>query len=300
MSESTAAALMGDNSAAVAGASTPATAAPAATPATAAPATTPASAPEGTAQTWYNGADELTTGYIQNKGWQNPLDAIKSYQNLEQLLGADRAGRTVVMPKPDATPEERNAFYEKLGRPTDANGYNLQVPEGFGDKEFAGQAGQWFHELGLSKAQGEQLVAKWNEYIGARVGADQTAQAQAFEQDNTKLTQEWGAAHAQNLAAAQAAARGLGLDTTTIDKLQSALGHYGTMNLLAKIGSKTIESPFVAGDGKPGFGDAMTPAQAKAEIKALMGDKEFVKQYTGGNREAFLKVQRLNQFAYPE
>lgn len=298
MSESTAAALMGDNSAAAAGAPT-STAEPAAAPA--APAT-PAAPAEGSqaAGNWYSGADELTTGYIQNKGWQTPLDAIKSYQNLEKVLGADRAGRTVVMPGDNATPEERNAFFEKLGRPTDPAGYNLQVPEGFGDKEFAGEAGKWFHELGLSKAQGEQLVSRWNEYVGNRVGADQAIAQQTYEQDQSKLTQEWGAAYAQNLAAAQTAARNLGLEAETIDKLQAALGHYGTMNLLSKIGSKTTEAPFVSGDGSNGFGDAMTPAQAKAEIKALMSDREFFKQYTAKNADAVSKMERLHRFAYPE
>ena len=121
---------------------------------------TPA-APPVAAPNWLDGADEVTVGYVQNKGWEKPTQVLESYRNLEKLMGADRAGNTVILPKPDATPEEFGKFYDRLGRPSDAAGYKLQVPQG-GDPEFAKIAGNWFHESGLTAKQGEELAGRWN------------------------------------------------------------------------------------------------------------------------------------------
>ena len=99
---------------------------------------------------------------------------------------------------------------------------------------------------------------------------------------------------------AQTAARGLGLDNATIDKMSDALGHKATMQLLNKIGSRMGESEFVAGDKTEQFGNALTPGQAKSEIQAKMTDRDFVKQYTQGNAAARAEMERLHKYAYPE
>lgn len=259
--------------------------------------TAPAATPAG-AVGWLDGADELTLGYAQNKGWQNPLEAVKSYQNLEKLLGADRAGRTVVLPGENATPEEKAAFYEKLGRPASPADYGIKPGEG-GDPKALEPFLNKFHELGLSKAQAEELTKFTGELAKQQQTQTAAQKATAFQADDQSLRTEWGAAYDQNVMAARASVQALGLDSATIDKISDALGHKATMELFAKIGSKTGESDFVTGD--PGnFRGAMTPAQAKAQIKELQSDREFVKQYTSGNADARAKMAQLHQWAYSE
>jgi len=259
----------------------------------------PASAPAASAAdaSWLGQADELTTGYVQNKGWKTGADAVQSYQNLEKLLGADKAGNAVILPKAESTQAERDAFYNRLGRPVDATGYKLDIPEG-GNKDFATAAAAKFHELGLTQTQGEAL-AKWNNEQMATMQTGLTAQKQqAFEADQLALKNEWGAAFTQNLAHAQAAMRGLGLDAPTVDALSATLGHKATMELLQKIGSKSMESDFVSGKG--GGEAALTPGQAKDQIKAKMNDKTFVTRYLNKEADAVKEMARLHQFAYPE
>ena len=251
------------------------------------------------APNWLEGADEVTVGYVQNKGWEKPTQVLESYRNLEKLMGADRAGNTVILPKPDASPEEVGKFFDRLGRPADAAGYKIAVPEG-GDPEFAKTAGSWFHELGLTAKQGEALAAKWNEYAGSVQTQHQTQTQQQIQADELALRTEWGAAHTQNLAAAQAAARGLGMDEATINKLEASLGYKGTMELFHKIGSKMGESEFVSGNKTEKFGSAMTPGQAQAQIRTLMADKNYVARYLSKDASAVAEMQRLHEFAYPE
>lgn len=254
----------------------------------------------GTTAPWYAGADELTTGYVQNKAWATPLDAVKSYQNLEKLLGADKAGNAVVIPKPDAPQADLDAFYSRLGRPADASGYKIQVPEG-APKEFSSAAAAKMFELGISQKQGEGLAAWWNEYATGADMAAKTAKANAFQEQDRQLKEAWGGAFQQNLTAAQAAVRGLGIDTETINKLQDVMGHKAVMELFHTIGTKVGEPDFVTGTGgKQPFGAAMTPAQAKDTIAAKKADKAFTAKLLSKDAEAQAEWTRLHEFAYPE
>jgi hypothetical protein len=288
--------------AAVSGQGAAATAAPATTAAvvaTTTPAASTAPPAPAAALTWLPTADEVTVGYVTNKGWTEPGQVLDSYRNLEKLMGADRAGNTVVLPKPDATPEELGKFYERLGRPAAADGYKLEVPAG-GDPEFAKQASAWFHELGLSQKQGEALTQKWNAHIGGMTQAQAQATQQAFQADDAQLRTDWGQAYTQNLTQAQAAVRGLGISAEHIDKLSTSLGHKATMELFQKIGSRMGESDFVTGDKLEKFGNALTPGQAKAEIQSLRDDKAFVAKLLSKDAESTARWTRLHQFAFPE
>jgi hypothetical protein len=277
----------------------PAAPAAPATPTSATISPPPAPAGPTAAIPWLDGVDETTLGYVANKGWQKPAELLNSYQNLEKLLGADKANNAVIIPKEGADPKEWQAVFDRLGRPTGPDGYKVAVPEG-GDKALQDSMLKVAHELGLTKTQAEGLFTKFNETAVQSIQAQQQAKAAAFAQEDAAIKQEWGQAYTQNLAAAQAAARGLGLDSATIDKMSEGIGHKATMQLLAKIGSKMGEPDFVAGDNTERFSAALTPGQAKSAIQDKMADKEFVKLYTSGNKVARDEMARLHQYAYPD
>lgn len=259
----------------------------------------PTAPPEVSAPKWLEGADETTIGYVQNKGWNDPKQVLDGYRNLEKLLGADKANNAVIIPKGDADPKEWAAVYDRLGRPSAPDGYKVEVPPG-GDANIQAQVLAKFHELGLTKQQGETL-ATWYNGLGKQAQEAQEAQRAAqFQQEDQAVRMEWGQAYTQNLAQAQNAARGLGLDAGTIDKLSEALGHKGTMNLLQSIGSRMGEDKFISGDNGTGFSNALTPGQAKAQIQSLMADKEFSGKYLTGDAAAKAKMESLHRYAYPE
>ena len=251
------------------------------------------------APAWLANADETTVGYVQNKGWTEPAQVLDGYRNLEKLLGADKAGNAVIIPKGDADPKEWAAVYDKMGRPTGADGYKVAVPPG-GDAAVQNQVLAKFHELGLTKTQGESLATWYNELGSNSIASQEAAKQQAFQADDQAIRTTWGQAYTQNLVQAQQAARGLGLDAAMIDKMSEGLGHKSTMELLQKIGSKMGEDAFVATGEQQGFSQAVTPGQAKAEIQSLMSDREFTKAYLNGNTEAKAKMARLHAFAFPE
>ena len=82
-------------------------------------------------------------------------------------------------------------------------------------------------------------------------------------------------------------------------QLAGALGHADTMRMLYSIGSKTGESEFVTGNSN-NFGNALTPAQAKAEIVQLKQDKGFTVKLLGKDSDALNRWTQLHKYAYPE
>lgn len=278
----------------------PALATPPAAPAVpAAPAAPAAPAPPAASPIpWLDGADELTTGYAANKGWKDAKDVVSSYQNLEKLLGADRVGRTVTLPGDKAEPAEVEAFYNKLGRPAEASGYKLDVPQGQ-STEFADTAKKWFHEAGLTAKQAETVSKHWSEYVATQTTAMQQKQLETVEADKQALVKEWGAAHQQNVALAQQTRAALGVSNEEVDGIAQVLGLKRTIEMFHKLGQRTGEGDFVTGNAPSNFGSAMTPAQAKARIDALRADKGFVGRYVKKDVEAVAEMTRLHKLAYP-
>lgn len=266
-------------------------AAPSVAPAAAA--TPPSAAPE-----WLAGAPEDISAFVQTKGWKTPVDALESYRNLEKYMGtpADRLARIPEWDKADKS--EIDAFFGKLGRPSDPKEYKLPVPEG-ADPAFATAAAAKFHELGLTAKQA-QALAEWNNNYATEAQAKMTeSYQQTVAAQEAELKREWGSAYDQNVIAAKGAAAQLGLDAQKIDALERVLGFDGLMKMMADVGSKIGEDKFVSGQSQaPGFG-AMTPAQAKAKIDALGADQGWVAKYLAGNAEARAEMERLQKFAYP-
>ena len=67
--------------------------------------------------------------FVAGKGWKTGDDAITGYQNLEKLIGAEKAGRSVVLPKDENDVEGNKAFRAKLGVPEKVDGY--AIPEAY-------------------------------------------------------------------------------------------------------------------------------------------------------------------------
>ena len=72
------------------------------------------------------------------------------------------------------------------------------------------------------------------------------------------------------------------------------------MNLLQRVGAGMREDSMVTSDFSPGFGSALTPAQAKAQIQTLMNDRDFTGKYLKGDETARTRMAELHKYAFPE
>ena len=234
-------------------------------------------------------------GYIQNKGWKNPEDVVTGYRNLEKLLGSNNK---IAMPGEDASNEDWASFYNKLGRPEEVSGYELNAPDGM---EIDKSLQDWFantaHEAGLTVNQAQGLFEKWNELTGSKTQElEKSAQVESEIQMN-ELKQEWGRAFEEKTQMARNAVRSFGIESNDIDAIENAIGTGKLMKMFASIGEGLGESKFKGG-GTASF--TMTPGQAQAEIAQLNLDPTFKSQYIGGNKEAVAKMQKLFKLANPQ
>lgn len=240
------------------------------------------------ASPWYgaNAPDEIK-GFVQTKGWDTPDKAIKSYQNLETLLGQDKAGKALYLPKDDADAEGWAKVFDRLGRPSDPKGYELPKPDG-DDGKFAEEMAPVLHELGLTKRQAQALAQKWNER-SARLNAELDAKAKAdAEAQEAELRREWGSRFDAELARGKQAATAFGIDADMLNAIEAAAGYGKTMKLFAAIGAKIGEDSFTAGNGASG---GMSSAAGKVRMEQLSKDSDFAQRLINGDAAAVKEWQ---------
>jgi hypothetical protein len=149
-------------------------------------------APEpATTSAWYG---EEFAETVEQKGWKEPTDVLKSYTELEKTF----SGR-VKMPTPESSAEEIRAFYQKTGCPENPDGYeipNIEGAEAFRDeateKELAGIA----HEMGVSKQAFEAIVGKYYDHMA-------TQMVKSREASESALKEEFGDKYEEQLTVAQ-------------------------------------------------------------------------------------------------
>lgn len=290
-----------ENGSAPAGNPTPTPAASATPTPAATPTPTPA-APATPAIEWLKDADETTVGYVQNKGWKQPIDLLNGYRHLEKHVGLP-ADRVLAVPKGD-DPAEWGQVYDKLGRPKDAKDYKIDIPADVGDPKYADAARAAFHKIGLNAKQAAELVAWNNQYSMDAVKARDDSYRATIEEETKALKTEWGAAHDQNINIAKHTARAFGLDAATIDKMESVTGFSKLMKFMHTVGTRLGEDKFVGAEGGASSFGVLTPGQAKAQLQELGMDKEWHTAWVNpnhpGHKAAVEKKARLTALAYPE
>jgi hypothetical protein len=226
--------------------------------------------------TWYS-ADNAE--FVTTKGWDSADSAISSYQELEKSMG----GR-IKMPTDESTPEERSAFYQKLGRPEGVDGYTRpELGEGQEyDEAFLGEMAAAAHEAGVTDNQFKKLIEK---YIG-----NQEAQAEAKIEAETResqatveeLQREWAGDYEKNLEISKRAIRELVpedmkesfAEVMTGKNLDNNLTFIKTMH---SIGKQLLDDTLVKGDQPKPTGDYV-PANINSPEMYRFGEGEESKK----------------------
>lgn len=284
-------------------AGTAAPAPPAGTP----PAGTPAAPapPAANGDNWFSSAEEGLRTWIAAKGFKDPLAVADSAWNLEKLIGHEKAGRTLVLPKDDATPEEIRAFQTKLGVPETPDGYKLPVPQG-ADDAFSKVAATWMHKAGIPPKQAEMVASEWNAFAAKQEADYQKQLGETFTREKGETLTEWGPqADANGELMKRAMLQFLpGKDDQAKlelgGRMAEALGMATTMKVWAAIGKGLGEARVVDGGGGGGSGFAMNPEQAKQQIRTLQADKAWTAAYLSGDAAKKAEFDNLFKMAYPE
>ena len=247
------------------------------------PAPTPAPAPT----PWTDGFDEASMEYVGTKGWTSPNDLLKSYRNVESFAGGSK--KLVEIPGEGSDAEVMGEFYDRLGRPMNAESYGIEFDDNTkGDVEqFTAMA----YENGLTRDQARAMYASMTEQ-GEQL---QQQSALALEQSNKNaindLRDQWGRDYDKHISAGQDAFRRLGIDEETIESLEGSLGSKAVIEMFSKIGARMGEPEFIDGKSSESYG--MSANQARLKIAELKADHVWLDRYLDGDPAANEQMKTL-------
>ncbi|GAG36878.1 unnamed protein product, partial [marine sediment metagenome] len=201
----------------------------------------------------------------------------------------------------DATPEDIAKFFGKLGRPDEAIGYELTLPEikgGWDDSMVQGFK-EHSHALGLTPAQVQGVLNFYGPAVNQRIeGMDRdhhTEQVAATQ----ALKEKYGAAYPQKLAVAEAAVKNYA-DEALMTRLTDSglLNDAAFIEMFASIGEFLQEDGYISGYVE----GATTPEMAKDELAKITSDAKsaYWNVNDPNHDEMVAKVQKLNQMIHPE
>lgn len=226
-------------------------------------------------------------------------DVAKSYSNASKMVGMDK-NQIVALPK-EPTPEAMAPIWDKLGRPTEVKGYEIEQFKETLPPEMLGKYAEIAHKNGISKAGFNSIIAEFvNESKAAHQSAAQQEEQQVSEWQN-EVKKEYGAAYDQKIAFAQKAVENFGL-TEIVKSNPAFFEHPALIKALVTIGEKTSEG-LVLGNGDVSHGK-LAPNEAKMEIARFNSDPAIVKilmDKTHPQHEFMMKKRTdLFKYAYPE
>lgn len=251
----------------------------------------------GTGADWLAGLETENRSVVEAKQWKSIDDAITGYRNLES-----HASKALTVPGENATADDWNKLYSKLGRPETADKYELKVdrtnlPADMPyDETLAVEFRNWAHEAGLNPKQAQTLHDKW---VGQFAKGFTDSVAKMTEQQTSahrEIVAKWGDpqsdGYKKQTELMSRAARELGLaDALKQGGLITADGGIRNATLafaLARVGKELFaEDSFASGDGgvlsNPFAKDTFNlteqgnlvrsdPNRARALIRAAGGD----------------------------
>jgi hypothetical protein len=245
---------------------------------------------------WTDGFGDDLNNMVTNKGWETPMDLAKSYAALEKFHGVDEK-HLMKMP---GTPEEFGEVYSRLGRPDEAAGYNVEMPEGSSDQDKAlaeFYKGLGF-DLGLNQKQFDAMLGGIDEYSKQQMERWNQAKELQNRQDLDKLKEEeWGSAFDENVVKANQAMKRFGVDDDMKAALEDAMGKAAALKLFAEIGKGMgeAEMPGISSGAESG---ATEKAPALARLAEMEGDQNTVKILNDKSHPSHQAVKRERSNLY--
>jgi len=248
---------------------------------------------------WRDGLDPSIKDHACLQNFKDIKDVVKSYVSVQPLIGKEK----IPLPSENATKEEWDVVYSRLGRPASPNDYKLpevKLPDGFPpiQKEKAEAFKQKAHELGLLPHQLEGLYDWYANDMASEFNAFNESREKSRSEAEVALRNEFGKGFDAKIQLAKGVLEKFG-DDNLKSLIDSGLGNDPAMiRFLVNIGSKMGEDGMFTGRQET----TMTPEEANAEIRKIQGDKKhpYFNKMHPEHQLAVQRMQELFAMAYPE
>jgi len=198
---------------------------------------------------------------------------VKVHETLERL---NSTGSKVALPSEHASDEEWAHFYQRLGRPESAEGYEIALPEqiekaGVLNKESLSAFREVAHKAGLTPKQASAIA----DYYFKEAEAGLAGVAQSQEQEMAAVVQDlekdfgprgspkWK----REVALAEHGARTLGIDNETLQKTPALANNPVFIRAMRRVAAMTGEPKAAGAGGEGGIG-----AGAGSRLQQILKD----------------------------
>ena len=261
-------------------------------------------APSESEVTWKDNLPEDIRGHQSLETFTDVGALAKSYVHAQSMIGADK----VPVPGKWADENDWNEVYDRLGRPKESDGYELdfsKTPEGTAvDDEFV----QWFrgaaHGAGLNNKQAQALSQQYVEFAANMMDGSTVDVEGAKQQTVIELKQEYGNAFDERLGRGNNFLTEFGEEGLSDLVLEGGIplrDHPSFVKTLINAASwihDNVSEDKVIGTGES---SAMTPSEAQSEINELQRpESPYWDKRHPQHSDYVQKVQRLMQEIFPE
>lgn len=248
---------------------------------------------EGLAKSYVN-AQRMIGNSIRIPSEDASIEAKQEfYKRLESVPG--------VMKAPDfENPDERDAFFNRLGRPESPDKYNFQIPEDINaDGNLVNEFASLAHQAGLTNEQANRLVA----FEIERANAYNEQLADRANQAEQVLRQKWGADFDTRLDGAKSVLKQYAGDfPEAVQELVNSpvASNPAVIAMLSDLFGSLQEAGTIQSTEQTQYGT--TPSEALAQIEDIMNNAAhpYHNDADVEHKAAVEKVHKLYRAAYPE
>ncbi len=226
------------------------------------------------------------------------VDALaRGYMNAFDLVSRDK----IPMPK---TPDEWQEVYNRLGRPEDAQGYELQILETLPPpvQEMMNRNLDWFrstaYDLGLNADQATKLYDAYSNFLQdeLRISSDQIEDEMRTTED--EIRREYGQEYETKMTLANRAIDEIGGESLINLFEQNGMGrHPLVVKAFIKMGEMMAEE---AGLDKGDGGEGPDYTSIEDEISSIKADPAYLDGNDPRHNGLVRKMQQLMNRLHPE
>jgi len=221
------------------------------------------------------------------RGGESPAELLRQYRDLEAMVGPDQ----VRIPGDSSSPEEVEAFWSRLGRPSTPEGYAFSPGETATGYDTA--LSNWFREAAHAVHMPADMAQALHDRFREQAATARAQQWQSAEHERqhceSQLRRDWGRSYDARLEDARRAVERLGGDTLKQVFNDSGLGDHPALvrafadigRLLAGTASATPQNGSDVSEGRENALSKTIPTatQAQREIMRLRSDGAFMAAY---------------------
>ncbi|MDA7891216.1 hypothetical protein N9B14_01495 [Akkermansiaceae bacterium] len=195
----------------------------------------------------------------------------RSYVNAQKLIGADKIPLPV-----NPTDEDLDRIYDRLGRPASPTEYGIHADGNIITEDLVAEYSDIAHKLRLTPEQAKGVLDYYKSSVEQTDSAALEMVEEARESTVSTLRQEWGRAFDQKVEAAATVAQEFAspdmfnLELSDGSKLGDNVEFIKAFAKIADFRQSVTSEDTVSENSQSMM---MTPAHAKSQVEAIMGDK---------------------------